>query len=209
MTLTAEERLLTRGDPAEEIVALKEFLADKISGIFIDIGAGEGVIDNKSFYLERGFDWTGICTEPSYRFTTLSSARQCITQNICIGCDTILNPNNTSIYVDDIDIVDKVNNLGEIMLKPCYKLEDILSANSIIIVDCLIINQRFANKIYHILRGINFGKVIINIFILPRTADTDEETKIKNTLNTLKYDVYKEETTYWIFVRQTRQFSFD
>jgi hypothetical protein len=207
---STEKKKRNRGSPCDEIVALSEFLVDKQCGVFVDIGAGNGYVDNKSFYLEYGFNWTGICVENTSKFSTLEKSRRCITKKAYIDKETNLSPNILDIRVDDADIVDKVNSLGEIMLAPCYRLVDILSENSITVVDCLFINQRFATKIYDILSGIDFGKVLINIFIFPRLLDdTAEEDRIESILTILKYDVYARETAYWIFVRQTLQFSFD
>jgi len=41
------------------------YLIKKRDGIFIDIGAFDGMEDSNSLFFEETRNWTGICIEPS------------------------------------------------------------------------------------------------------------------------------------------------
>ncbi len=59
---------------------------DKKGGIFVDIGATDGVHINNTFFLETERGWEGICVEPiSEVYAQLKRNRKCRTLNICAG----------------------------------------------------------------------------------------------------------------------------
>lgn len=56
----------------------------KQNGIFLDIGAHDGVSLSKYFF-ERNRNWTGLCIEPIPEvFRLLQSNRRCSVRNCCI-----------------------------------------------------------------------------------------------------------------------------
>jgi len=57
-------------------------------GVFLDIGAHDGVSYSNSLYLERALGWTGVCVEPNpVVFERLRSARTCRCLNVGIGAE--------------------------------------------------------------------------------------------------------------------------
>jgi FkbM family methyltransferase len=63
-----------------------EYLRGKRDGIFVDIGAYDGVTFSNTLTLERERDWTGICIEPLPDvFAQLQKNRRCICVQACIG----------------------------------------------------------------------------------------------------------------------------
>lgn len=68
-----------------------EFLNTKIfkgkrKGIFIDIGAYDGITFSNTYFLEKNLDWKGICIEPLPSiYKRLSESRTCTCVNACIS----------------------------------------------------------------------------------------------------------------------------
>jgi FkbM family methyltransferase len=55
-------------------------------GIFLDIGAYDGVALSNSCFFERKKGWKGICVEPVYdRFVELQKNRHCFTEHGCVS----------------------------------------------------------------------------------------------------------------------------
>jgi len=55
-----------------------EFYNNKKNGFFIEIGAGDGILESNTYLLETQYEWKGICIEPvSYQFTELYKNRKC------------------------------------------------------------------------------------------------------------------------------------
>ena len=58
------------------------------NGVFVDIGAHDGITLSNSYVLEKEFGWTGICVEPmEHEYKKLVDCRNCITYN-CACYDT-------------------------------------------------------------------------------------------------------------------------
>lgn len=68
-----------------------KFLNEKIfknkkNGVFIDIGAHDGITINNTYFFEKYLNWAGICIEPlPERFLELDKNRNCIKENCCIS----------------------------------------------------------------------------------------------------------------------------
>jgi FkbM family methyltransferase len=63
-----------------------EYLHGKRNGVFVDIGAYDGVTFSNTLMLERERGWTGVCIEPLPDiFAELQKNRRCICVQACIG----------------------------------------------------------------------------------------------------------------------------
>lgn len=63
-----------------------EYLHGKRNGVFVDIGAYDGVTFSNTLMLERERDWTGVCIEPLPDvYAELLKNRRCICVQACIG----------------------------------------------------------------------------------------------------------------------------
>lgn len=59
-----------------------DFILQKQKGVFLDIGANDGVSFSNSYYFEKEKGWTGICIEPiKETFAKLQKVRSCICLN--------------------------------------------------------------------------------------------------------------------------------
>lgn len=63
-----------------------EYLNGKRNGVFVDVGAYDGVTFSNTLMLERDRGWTGICIEPLPDiFAQLRKNRRCACVQACIG----------------------------------------------------------------------------------------------------------------------------
>ncbi|MDR3646571.1 MAG: FkbM family methyltransferase [Candidatus Babeliales bacterium] len=59
---------------------------NKKNGVFVDIGAFDGISHSNSYYFEKNLNWSGICIEPlPNKFKELKSCRNCKCINACIS----------------------------------------------------------------------------------------------------------------------------
>ena len=68
-----------------------ETLGFKTNGIFIDLGAGDGITGSNTYALEKDYGWTGVCAEDHpERFSVLQNNRSSVNYNnhICRGLTT-------------------------------------------------------------------------------------------------------------------------
>lgn len=56
------------------------------NGIFLDIGAHDGISFSNSYFFEKARGWSGICVEPNpSAFERLRANRQCVVLNCCVA----------------------------------------------------------------------------------------------------------------------------
>lgn len=66
-------------------VLVAELLGKKRNGVFVDIGANDGVRVNNSYYFEKELGWTGVAIEPIPAiYQKLTANRKCATVNGCM-----------------------------------------------------------------------------------------------------------------------------
>ncbi|MGL4348372.1 MAG: FkbM family methyltransferase [Chlamydiales bacterium] len=69
----------------------ENFFKNRTKGIFVDIGAHNGISLSNTYFFEKELDWTGICIEPiPHVFKQLQKNRNCL----CI-CSCITTEHNT------------------------------------------------------------------------------------------------------------------
>jgi FkbM family methyltransferase len=67
-----------------------KFIADlfknKRNGVFVDVGAYDGIYYSNTAYFEKELRWTGVCIEPNPEvFKRLEKNRNCLCLNYCIS----------------------------------------------------------------------------------------------------------------------------
>lgn len=64
----------------------ERYFKDKHNGVFIDIGAHDGITFSNTYFFEKELGWKGICIEPQpLVFKQLERNRSCICINGCIS----------------------------------------------------------------------------------------------------------------------------
>jgi len=77
----------TGGGGQDMLVA--DLLGNKRGGVFVDIGANDGVTISNTCYLERELGWSGIAVEPIPSiFETLKANRSCTLVNGCVTTES-------------------------------------------------------------------------------------------------------------------------
>lgn len=148
-------------------------------GVFVDIGAHDGITGSNSYFFEKELEWTGICIEPiASRYEELVKNRNCITENCCVyskNCDvlfcqhkgytemlsgilTAYDPRHIERYQREQQ---KMGGSTEIVRKPAYTLTYLLDKHNIHKIDFLSIDVEGAE--FDILQGIDFDKNKIRV----------------------------------------------
>jgi FkbM family methyltransferase len=134
-----------------------DLLNHKRDGVFVDIGATNGIISNNTFKMESDYDWKGLCIEPNNDFyLELIKNRQCICLNVCVGS---YNQNGIVKFKEDQGNgeLSKISFSGFNSYKPCYDFNTIMSSLDLgTNIDFLNIDTE-GNEI-NIINDINFDK---------------------------------------------------
>lgn len=70
----------------QDILLDRHVFFGRRGGVFVDVGAHDGVTFNNTYFLERERSWTGVCVEPNRNiFPKLESARQASCINAAVG----------------------------------------------------------------------------------------------------------------------------
>ena len=78
------ERTGGYGKGGQDLI-VAELLNKKRNGVFVDIGANDGITISNTYYFEKKLGWTGLCIEPIPAvYEKLKNNRTCHTLNACI-----------------------------------------------------------------------------------------------------------------------------
>ena len=156
-----------------------KFFNNKRNGVFVDVGAHDGVKISNSHFFEKALNWTGLCIEPIPEvFKELVKNRNC---KCVYGCanseDGVVEFMRNKGYTEELSCMEKSlsdnhkqrteNEIGQMggttekILVPSYKLETLFDLYKIDKIDYLSIDVEGAE--IDVLKGINFDKVDITI----------------------------------------------
>lgn len=156
------------------------FFKNKLNGVFIDIGAHDGICLSNTYFFENELDWDGICIEPNpITFAKLQASRKAICISGCIANENIKGAEFLQItgplsYYSGI--VNKYEPLHlkrvegelalcggtkEIIKVDCYNLNDLLEQYEIAHVDFLSLDTEGGEL--EILKSINYDKIKIDV----------------------------------------------
>jgi len=95
-----------------------ENLTSKINGVFVDIGAYDGIQTSNTYTLEKYYNWNGICIEANSEIY-----QKLIKNRNCINIYGAVSNYNGDCYFSS----DKISSEG--IKTPCFILNDILEKN--------------------------------------------------------------------------------
>ncbi len=172
---------------------LDKLFKRKEKGIFVDIGAHDGITFSNSYFFEEQRHWKGVCVEPIPEiFKKLCNARNCIKINGCIsekiGTEKFLRVKGEFVdtemlsgLLNDYDVrhlkrIDReIKEYGgskeEIEVK-CFNINKILKENELNKIDFFTIDTE-GNEL-KILKTINFNDFDIDIFIVENNYQTED-----------------------------------
>lgn len=171
-----------------------KFIADlfknKRNGVFVDIGAYDGVEYSNSFFMEKELGWKGICIEPNpIVFERLQANRNCICLNCCVGdlpgTAAFLAVSGYGVMLSGIlDFLDEkhlqridagIKEYGdskEILTVPVLPLAKIFSDHTIKTIDYCNIDVEGGEM--SVLRTIDFNSVVIKVFTIENNYGSNE-----------------------------------
>ncbi|MBS0652883.1 MAG: FkbM family methyltransferase [Verrucomicrobia bacterium] len=178
MTAHAEE-LQFFSQYEQDRYVYETFFKDKKNGVFVDIGAHDGISINNTYFFEKFMGWQGICIEPIPEvFTRLQSNRNCLCIQGCIydKSETVQflrvhgYPEMLSGIIENYDlrhihrIEREVRQMGgsfEIIEVKCYSLTKLLLDHGLRHVDYLSIDTEGGEM--KILQSIDFDQIDIDV----------------------------------------------
>lgn len=160
----------------------EHFFTGVSDGVFVDIGAHNGVTYSNTYFFESELNWNGICIEPNPSvFVYLQKYRHSILLNVCIsdhvGEDQFLLINGPfemwSGLVNSYDprhlqdILNGIAVLGgsyEVINVQCYRFNDVMEKNGITHINFLSIDTEGGE--FEIISSIDFSKFEIDVITI-------------------------------------------
>lgn len=168
----------------------EQIFMGKKSGVFVEVGAHDGISFSNTYFFEKELNWKGICVEPIPKFfEQLKANRDCICENVCIddwkGKKYFLKCSGyiTEMYSGILDYLDPRHKLRidneilefggdkEIIEVDCITLHELLKINNIREIDLLSLDVEGAEQT--ILQSINFNEVRINVILVENNFNED------------------------------------
>jgi len=166
-------------------------LSRKAKGVFLDIGAHDGITFSNTYFFEKERGWTGICIDPNPDvFQKLVANRQCICVNCAIATEEkqmIYRKVNGMYFLEmlggilefmDIEHIERFNkeianhpecNIEDISVE-CKRLDSILNKYDMNKIDYLSLDTEGAE--YEILQSLDFNKLNIRLMSVERNKDS-------------------------------------
>ena len=173
------------------------FKDKKEKGVFVDIGAHDGIDISNTYFYEKELGWSGICIEPiKSRFESLKKNRSCICIYGCISDvvgeeDFITFPEYTDMLSGikktfDVTVENMVNkkiainnHMSKTIKVKSYNINNILKENNINHIDFASIDTEGSELI--ILNTLNFDEFSIDYFLI-------ENNKYDNSIHKFMRD---------------------
>lgn len=173
---------------------------NKRDGVFVDVGAYDGIYYSNTAYFEKKMGWTGVCVEPNPTvFKLLSKNRSCLSLNYCISeKKSILQFLSVSGYGEMLSglisffdqkhhnridkIIEEHGGNKTIIDIPSMPMKDIFEQQSITQIDYFNIDVEGGEM--SVLNSIDFSKVKIKVFTI------ENNNRAKDVRNFLKSKGY-------------------
>lgn len=167
---------------------IADLLQNKREGVFVDIGAYDGVTFSNTLVFEKELGWTGICVEPNpVAFEKLAEERNCICLNYCIndkeGTFKFLAVKGWGVmlsglldffdqkHLDRIDrTIEEHGGSKSVIEIPALPMHEIFRRNSIKNVDYCNIDVEGGEM--SVLKSIDFSAVTIKLFTIENNYNT-------------------------------------
>jgi FkbM family methyltransferase len=191
----------------------EHFFRDRKGGVFVELGAYDGITGSNACFFEREMGWTGLCVEPSpVIFEKLRAARTCP----CVQAAVAPQPGKVSFlqipeYADQLSgiidsyhplhkqIIDRVaqgRKAPQVIEVECVTFNDLMTKHNIQHIDFLSLDTEGGE--YEILKSINWDKVGIDVITV---EDKYNDTRIQPFLESKGMHVEKRLVQDVIYVR--------
>ena len=177
----------------------------KRNGIFLDIGAHDGVSLSNTFFFERSRNWTGLCIEPIPEvFARLRSNRHCSVWNCCIldeekevtfrsvfpplemlsGILEFFDQRHIDRINAEVSIIADGPGYQDIMI-PGHNINRLLETQGLYEIDYCSIDTEGAEV--NIVKSIDFNRIKVRAFSIENNDTTGE---LRNYLSSFGYARY-------------------
>jgi FkbM family methyltransferase len=187
------------GQKGEDYIIFEKFFINKKDGIFIELGAMDGLIYSNTKFFEDTLNWTGILIEPNpYLFKKLIKNRK-----NCKNYNTLISNSEKTIEFINFEKgpVSYVNHTAPANHKNKYKnskrpfyknqkietlylkskkLQEIIEDSKFKIIDFLSLDVE--GHELEVLKSIEFSKTTINVILVEVLDDTKKKNEIKKLL---------------------------
>lgn len=174
----------------------ENFFTNKRGGIFVDIGAYDGIFFSNTYFFEKYLNWDGLCIEPNPEiFKQLKINRKCRSIEGCICVNSGLVPflkinGRPEMLSGIISLYDprhlerierEVKLYGgstEIIFAKCYSLTQLLLDNHLTKVDYLSLDTEGGEL--EILKSIDFNIIDIDVISVENNYGIDFNTFLES-----------------------------
>ncbi len=174
---------------------------NKKNGIFIEVGAHDGISFSNTYFFEKELGWRGICVEPNPNmFAKLTLNRDCICEQLCIS-DSIGKKDFLlctgymlemySGLLDNYDprhlerIEQEIQQFGGekiVISVDCLTLQELFDKHNITTIDLLSVDIEGGELAA--MKSIDFDKMNIEVILIENNFN---ENYVKNYLETKNY----------------------
>jgi len=174
----------------------ENYFKDKKNGVFLEIGADDGIDKSNTMFFEESMGWSGICIEPSpARFKLLKENRKCVCECVAIsdyigeaqfldicgwgkGLSGIVKSYHKNHLPRIKNEVRHPNNTGhDVITVQTDLLNNILSRNSVYNIDFCTVDTEGSE--FEILNALDFDKYNIKIILVENNYN---DNRIKDLL---------------------------
>ena len=181
----------------------------KRNGVFVDIGAYDGVTLSNSYFFEQTLGWTGICIEPiPAAFEKLKSIRKATCIQGCIsdkyetasfmhvqGCPEMLSGILENLDPRHVErILDEIKQDGgsyEIIPVRCYNINTLLLDHGVTCVDYLSLDIEGGEL--DVLKSIDYSQIDIDIIDVENNYGVDFQSFLQSKGYIKIADIYPDE----------------
>jgi FkbM family methyltransferase len=193
----------------------EKFFRNKKNGVFIDIGAHDGVSLSNSYFFEKELNWKGMCIEPiPTLFEQLDKNRECVKIQGCAwNQDGVKKFRVIKGYAEMLSGIietydsnhikrienecESTNGSYEDLDIPCYDINSLLEKNGFFKIDFLSIDTEGSE--FEILKKIDFKKFDIGIIIVENNYNNNE---LREFLKSNNYNLFTKLSVDDVFVKQ-------
>ncbi len=181
----------------------ENIFSGKKSGVFVEIGAHDGISFSNTFFFEKMLNWTGIAVEPIPEvYNKLKKNRKCVTLHGCIAgrngkvefqvvsgrsqmLSGITNKYNKA-HLKRIDSeLNSYSGEAQKIILPCFTLNELLQQHKLYHVDYLSIDVEGAE--YSILKKFNFRRFHISVMGIENNYN---DYRIPQLLNKMGFRIH-------------------
>ena len=158
----------------------------QVLGVFVDVGAYDGIIGSNTYFFEKNMGWDGICIEPNPEiYKKLTENRKCQCINGCAldkngqvdfrmisGYSEML---SGIIHEFDNKHIDRINSENceyRDIKVDCYDLNELLINNDVTNITYMSIDTEGSE--YSIIKNLNLNKIKIKVFSVENNYNSNE-----------------------------------